>query len=220
MKLYFSVGDTGVHGLQSSDKEGPRLEEQQHRLPGRHDSGAATLDGQENLQADSRTTSATEYEPCVDSFGNVFRQRQRRRTATSRTRICHVLARRQLRVSSARPRPDALARGSSPAWCRKILRTYLRLADGHVRLRRQGCCRRKYWGQPLHTDRPGARATCGAYHLTAQGRELRREGAEDVVESTDNWFPPLRRVRLPQMAACSSRDWYDPGVGGARHGWT
>ena len=36
MKLYFSVGDQGVHGLQSSDGKGRKWHEQQHRLPGRH----------------------------------------------------------------------------------------------------------------------------------------------------------------------------------------
>ena len=36
MKLYFSVGDTGVHGLQGVRRQGPQVEQQRHRLPGRH----------------------------------------------------------------------------------------------------------------------------------------------------------------------------------------
>src|SRR5215831_3055059 len=67
-KLYFSVGDTGVHGLQSSDGKGRKWE------TNHTDCQAGTiwrsdLDGK-NLELIAHNFR-NEYEPCVDSFGTV-----------------------------------------------------------------------------------------------------------------------------------------------------
>src|SRR5947209_12716139 len=69
MKLYFTVGDTGVHGLRSADKKGRTW-----RSNGT-DCRAGTiwrcdLDGK-NLELIAHNFR-NEYEPCVDSFGTVF----------------------------------------------------------------------------------------------------------------------------------------------------
>src|SRR5438093_12461251 len=86
-KLYFSVGDTGVHDLQSSNGKGRKWE------TNHTDCQAGTiwrcdLDGK-NLELIAHNFR-NEYEPCVDSFGNIFVS-DNDDDGSQQTRICYVM---------------------------------------------------------------------------------------------------------------------------------
>src|ERR1700722_666238 len=87
LKLYFSVGDRGVHGLQSSDGKGRKWESNST------DCRAGTIwrcdmDGK-NLELIAHNFR-NNYEPSVDSFGTIFVS-DNDDDGNQQTRICYVM---------------------------------------------------------------------------------------------------------------------------------
>jgi putative membrane-bound dehydrogenase-like protein len=203
-KLYFSVGDQGVAGLQSSDGKGRKW------TSNNTDCRAGTiwrcdLDGK-NLELIAHNFR-NEYEPCVDSFGNVFVS-DNDDDGNQQTRICHVLPGGNYGYHP-RGRGESHWHEEQPGVVPKILRTYFGSPTGMC-VYEGKLLPKKYQGQLLHTDAGPRHVRC--YHLTPKGASYAVE-REDVVTSSDNWFRPSDVCVAPDGSVFVA-DWYDPGVGG------
>jgi putative membrane-bound dehydrogenase-like protein len=204
MRLYFSVGDQGVHGLQSSDGKG------RNWTSNETDCTAGTiwrcdLDGK-NLELIAHNFR-NEYEPCCDSFGTVFVS-DNDDDGNQQTRICYVMPGGNYGYHPRGPNQTHWheeQRGVVP----KILRTYFGSPTGMC-VYEGTLLPKKYWGQPLHTDAGPAQVRC--YHLAADGAGYTVD-REDMVQSTDKWFRPSDVCVAPDGSVYVA-DWYDPGVGG------
>ncbi len=203
MKLYFSIGDPGVHDLQSSDGKGRKFSSNNT------DVQAGTiwrceLDGTKlELLADN---FRNEYEPCVDSFGTIMVS-DNDDDGQQQTRICYVMPGGNYGYHAAHK--TSHWNEEQPGIVPKILRTYFGAPTG-ICFYEGTLLPKQYWGQPLHTDAGPREVRC--YHLTADGAgyDVKRE---DMVTSTDNWFRPSDICVAPDGSAYIA-DWYDPGVGG------
>ena len=203
-KLYFTVGDTGVHGLQSSDKKGRKWNNNST------DCRAGTvwkceLDGTKlELVAHNFRNN---YECCVDSFGTVFLS-DNDDDGNQQTRICHVIPGGNYGYHP-RGKGQTHWHEEQPGVVPKILRTYFGSPTG-ICVYEGKLLPRKYRGALLHTD-AGPRQV-RAYRLKPKGASYAVE-REEIVESKDNWFRPSDVCVGPDGSAYVA-DWYDPGVGG------
>lgn len=203
-KLYFSVGDQGVHGLQSSDGKGRKWHSNST------DCRAGTvwrcdLDGK-NLELLAHNFR-NPYEPCVDSFGTVFIS-DNDDDGNRQTRICYVMPGGNYGYHP-RGRGQSHWHEEQPGIVPKILRTYFGSPTGMC-VYEGTLLPKKYRGQPLHTDAGPRHVRC--YHLKEKGAGYDVD-REDMVTSTDNWFRPSDICVAPDGSVFVA-DWYDPGVGG------
>ncbi|HEY7425985.1 MAG TPA: PVC-type heme-binding CxxCH protein, partial [Gemmataceae bacterium] len=144
-KLYFSVGDTGVHGLQSSDGKGRKWQSNNT------DCRAGTiwrcdLDGK-NLELIAHNFR-NEYEPCVDSFGTVFVS-DNDDDGNQQTRICYVMPGGNYGYHPRGP-GQSHWHEEQPGVVPKILRTGFGSPTGMC-VYEGTLLPKKYWGQLLHT---------------------------------------------------------------------
>jgi putative membrane-bound dehydrogenase-like protein len=203
-KLYFSVGDQGVHGLQSSDGKGRKWSSNDT------DCRAGTiwrceLDGT-NLELIAHNFR-NEYEPCVDSFGTVFVS-DNDDDGNQQTRICYVMPGGNYGYHPRGP-GQSHWHEEQPGVVPKILRTYFGSPTGMC-VYEGTLLPKKYQGQLLHTDAGPRHVRC--YHLKENGAGYDVD-REDMVTSTDNWFRPSDVCVAPDGSVFVA-DWYDPGVGG------
>lgn len=203
-KLYFSVGDTGVHGLQSADGKGRKWHSNDT------DCRAGTiwrcdLDGK-NLELIAHNFR-NEYEPCVDSFGTVFVS-DNDDDGNQQTRICYVMPGGNYGYHPRGP-GQSHWHEEQPGVVPKILRTGFGSPTGMC-VYEGTLLPKKYWGQLLHTDAGPRHLRC--YHLKPKGAGYDVD-REDLVTSTDNWFRPSDICVAPDGSVFVA-DWYDPGVGG------
>jgi putative membrane-bound dehydrogenase-like protein len=203
-KLYFSVGDTGVHGLQSADGKGRKWHSNDT------DCRAGTiwrcdLDGK-NLELLAHNFR-NEYEPCVDSFGTVFVS-DNDDDGNQQTRICYVMPGGNYGYHPRGP-GQSHWHEEQPGVVPKILRTGFGSPTGMC-VYEGTLLPKKYRGQLLHTDAGPRHVRC--YHLKPKGAGYDVD-REDMVTSTDNWFRPSDICVAPDGSVFVA-DWYDPGVGG------
>jgi putative membrane-bound dehydrogenase-like protein len=203
-KLYFSVGDQGVENLQSSDGKGRKW------TTNHTDCQAGTIwrcdmDGK-NLELIAHNFR-NEYEPCVDSFGNIFVS-DNDDDGNQQTRICFVMPGGNYGYWPRGPH-ESHWHEEQPGVVPKILRTYFGSPTGMC-VYEGTLLPKKYWGQLLHTDAGPRHVRC--YHLTPKGAGYDVD-REDMVTSTDTWFRPSDICVAPDGSAFVS-DWYDQGVGG------
>jgi putative membrane-bound dehydrogenase-like protein len=203
-RLYFSVGDTGVKDLKSSDGKGPTFNSNSVDLR------AGTvwrcdLDGRhlELIAHNFRNN----YMPAIDSFGNVFIS-DNDDDGNQQTRICFVMPGGNY---GYHPRGAGQTHWheEQPGVVPKVLRTFFGSPTGMCFYEGQ-LLPEKYRGQMLHTD-AGPRQL-RSYRATPKGAGFDVE-REDMVTSTDNWFRPSD-VRVGPDGSVFIADWYDPGVGG------
>src|SRR5262249_32833098 len=211
-KLYFSVGDTGVHGLQSSDGKGRKWTSNDT------DCRAGTiwrcdLDGK-NLELIAHNFR-NEYEPCVDSFGTIFTS-DNDDDGNEQTRICYVMPGGNYGYPPRGP-GQTHWHEEQPGVVPKILRTGFGSPTGMCvyegTLLPLASRERKLKGfttHLLHTDAGPREVRC--YHLKPDGAGYQVE-KEVLVSSTDTWFRPSDICVAPDGSAFVA-DWYDPGVGG------
>lgn len=202
MKLYFSVGDTGVKGLK--DKNGKVW------TSNTTDCRAGTiwrcdLDGK-NLEQIAHNFR-NNYEPCVDSFGTVFIS-DNDDDGNQQTRICYVMPGGNYGYHPRGP-GQTHWHEEQPGVVPKILRTGFGSPTGMC-VYEGTLLPKKYWGQLLHCDAGPRHVRC--YHLKPQGAGYDVD-REDMVQSTDNWFRPSDVCVAPDGSVFIA-DWYDPGVGG------
>lgn len=210
-KLYFTVGDGGVNGLQSSDKKGPVFKSNGT------DCRAGTIwrcnpdgTGVELIAHNFRNN----YEGCVDSFGTVFLS-DNDDDGNQQTRICYVMPGGNYGYHPRGP-GQTHWHEEQPGVVPKILRTFFGSPTG-ICVYEGNLLPEKYRGQLLHTDAGPRHVRC--YHLKANGAGYDVD-REDMVESKDSWFRPSDICVGPDGSVYVA-DWYDPGVGGHGMGdWT
>src|SRR5438132_8901158 len=201
-KLYFSVGDQGVHDLQSSDGKGRKW------TTNHTDCQAGTiwrcdLDGK-NLELIAHNFR-NEYEPCVDSFGNIFVS-DNDDDGNQQTRICFVMPGGNYGYWPRGPH-ESHWHEEQPGVVPKILRTYFGSPTGMC-VYEGTLLPKKYCGHLLHTDAGPRHVRC--YHLKPNGAGYDVD-REDMVTSTDTWFRPSDICVAPDASAFVT-DWYDPGL--------
>ncbi len=205
MKLYFSVGDTGVKNLQSSDGKGRKWTSNDT------DCRAGTIwrcnmDGT-NLELIAHNFR-NEYEPCVDSFGTVFVS-DNDDDGQQQTRICYVMPGGNYGYHATGKKVSHWNE-ELPGVVPKILRTGFGSPTGMC-VYEGTLLPKKYWGQLLHTDAGPRHVRC--YHLTPKGAGYDVDREDMVTNDKDSWFRPSDICVAPDGSVFVA-DWYDPGVGG------
>src|SRR5262245_58196373 len=203
-KLYFSVGDQGVHNLQSSDGKGRKWTTNHTDCQG-GTIWRCDLDGK-NLELIAHNFR-NNYEPCVDSFGNIFIS-DNDDDGNQQTRICYVMPGGNYGYWPRGP-GQTHWQEEQPGVVPKILRTGFGSPTGMC-VYEGTLLPKKYWGQLLHVDAGPRHVRC--YHLKPHGAGYDVD-RQDIVTSTDTWFRPSDICVAPDGSVFIA-DWYDPGVGG------
>jgi putative membrane-bound dehydrogenase-like protein len=210
-KLYFTVGDQGVDGLQSSDGKGRKWKSNDT------DCRAGTvwrcdMDGT-NLELIAHNFR-NNYECCVNSFGEVWLS-DNDDDGSQQTRICYVMPGGNYGYYP-RGKGESHWHEEQPGIVHKVLRTGFGSPTG-ICFYEGSLLPEKYRGQLLHTD-AGPREF-RALHIKPKGAGYELE-KENLVTSTDTWFR-LSDVCVAPDGSVMLADWYDPGVGGHGMGdWT
>jgi putative membrane-bound dehydrogenase-like protein len=213
-KLYFTVGDSGVTGLQSKDGKGKKWVTT--RDP-KGDCQAGTvwrcdLDGThlELIAHNFRNN----YECCVDSFGEIWLS-DNDDDGNQQTRICHVLPGGNYGYWP-RGAGQSHWHEEQPGVVHKTLRTGFGSPTG-ICFYEGSLLPAKYRGQLLHADAGPREIRCFHRRPKGAGYELDKTL---MLTSTDGWFRPSDVCVAPDGSVFVA-DWYDPGVGGHGMGdWT
>ncbi len=210
-KLYFTVGDSGVKDLQSSDGKGKKwttnTTDVQKGTVWRCD-----FDGK-NLELIAHNFR-NNYECCVNSFGEVWLS-DNDDDGNQQTRICFVMPGGNYGYGPRGP-GQSHWHEEQPGIVHKTLRTGFGSPTG-ICFYEGTLLPKRFHGQLLHTD-AGPREL-RAFHIQAKGagHALTKE---NMLTSTDNWFR-LSDVCVAPDGSVFVCDWYDPGVGGHGMGdWT
>ncbi|MFO0849736.1 MAG: PVC-type heme-binding CxxCH protein [Gemmataceae bacterium] len=203
-KLYFTVGDSGVDGLQSSDGQGKKWK------TNNTDCQAGTvwrcdMDGK-NLELIAHNFR-NNYECCVDSFGEIWLS-DNDDDGNQQTRICHVLPGGNYGYWPRGP-GQSHWHEEQPGVVHKTLRTGFGSPCG-ITFYEGALLPEKFRGQLLHADAGPREIRCFHRKPKGAGYELDKTL---MLTSTDNWFRPSDVCVAPDGSVFVA-DWYDPGVGG------
>jgi putative membrane-bound dehydrogenase-like protein len=210
-KLYFTVGDSGVKDLQSSDGKGKKFTSNQT------DCRAGTVwrcdfDGK-NLELIAHNFR-NNYECCVNSFGDIWLS-DNDDDGNQQTRICFVMPGGNYGYHPRGP-GQSHWHEEQPGIVHKAMRTGFGSPTG-ICFYEGTLLPKKYQGQLLHTDAGPRELRC--FHIKPKGAGFELE-KENLITSTDNWFR-LSDVCVAPDGSVLVCDWYDPGVGGHGMGdWT
>lgn len=203
-KLYFTVGDSGVDGLKSSDGKGRVWKTNDT------DCRAGTVwrcdpDGT-NLELIAHNFR-NNYECCVDSFGEVWLS-DNDDDGNQQTRICFVMPGGNYGYYP-RGAGQTHWHEEQPGIVHKTLRTGFGSPTG-ITFNEGGLFGDKYRGALLHCDAGPREVRAFFRKPKGAGYELDKEV---ILTSSDNWFRPSDVTVAPDgsIFVC---DWYDPGVGG------
>lgn len=210
-KLYFTVGDSGVKGLQASDGKGRKW------YKGEPDCQAGTvwkcdLDGK-NLELIAHNFR-NNYEATVNSAGEVWLS-DNDDDGNQQTRICFVMPGGNYGYYP-RGAGQTHWHEEQPGIVHKTLRTGFGSPTG-ITFYEGTLLPEKYRGQLFHCDAGPRELRCFMKKPKGAGYELEKE---NIITSTDNWFR-LADVCVAPDGSILMADWYDPGVGGHGMGdWT
>jgi putative membrane-bound dehydrogenase-like protein len=203
-KLYFTVGDSGVDGLKSSDGKGRVWKTNDT------DCRAGTVwrcdpDGT-NLELIAHNFR-NNYECCVDSFGEIWLS-DNDDDGNQQTRICFVMPGGNYGYYPRGP-GQTHWHEEQPGIVHKVLRTGFGSPTG-ITFYEGSLLPEKYRGALLHCDAGPREVRAFFRKPKGAGYELDKEV---ILTSSDNWFRPSDVTVAPDgsIFVC---DWYDPGVGG------
>jgi putative membrane-bound dehydrogenase-like protein len=203
-KLYFTVGDAGVNGLQSADGKGRKWSSNAT------DCRAGTvwrcdMDGT-NLELIAHNFR-NNYECCVNSFGEVWLS-DNDDDGNKQTRICFVMPGGNYGYHPRGP-GQTHWHEEQPGIVHKTLRTGQGSPTG-ITFYEGSLFPKKYQGALLHCDCAPAEVRWFFPKPKGAGYELEKEL---LLTSSDNWFRPSDVCVAPDGSIFVA-DWYDRGVGG------
>src|SRR6185312_6051235 len=203
-KLYFTVGDAGVNGLQGTDKKGPVFKSNTTTIQ-KGTVWRCDIDGShlELIAHNFRNN----YECCVDSFGEIWLS-DNDDDGNQQTRICFVMPGGNYGYG---PRGDGKSHWheEDPGIVHKTLRTGFGSPTG-ITFYEGSLFPKKYSGSLLHCDAGPREVRAFFRKPKGAGYELDKEV---ILTSTDNWFRPSDVCVAPDGSIFVA-DWYDKGVGG------
>lgn len=210
-KFYFTVGDSGVGGLQASDGKGPKWTSNDKDVQ-KGTVWRCDMDGK-NLELIAHNFR-NNYECCVNSFGEIWLS-DNDDDGNQQTRICHVMPGGNYGYGPRGP-GQTHWHEEQPGIVHKVFRAGFGSPTG-ICFYEGNLLPKKYHGQLFHTDAGPRELRC--FHLKPKGAGYEAE-KENLVTSTDNWFR-LSDVCVAPDGSVILSDWYDPGVGGHGMGdWT
>lgn len=225
-KLYFTVGDAGVDGLQSKEGTGknlnplfPPVEDGKVRkwTSNTTDCRAGTvwrcdLDGN-NLELIAHNFR-NNYEATVDSFGEIWLS-DNDDDGNQQTRICHVYPGGNYGYHPRGP-GQSHWHEEQPGIVHKTMRTGFGSPTG-ICFYEGNLLPEAYRGDLLHADAGPREIRYFKRIPKGAGYELEKTV---ILTSSDNWFRPSDVCVAPDGSVIVA-DWYDPGVGGHGMGdWT
>jgi len=210
-KLYFTVGDQGVKGVQASDGKGRKFESNRTDCQG-GTVWRCDLDGK-NLELIAHNFR-NNYEACVDSFGEIWLS-DNDDDGNQQTRICHVMPGGNYGYFP-RGQGQSHWHEEQPGIVHKTLRTGFGSPTG-IQFYEGNLLPKQYHNTLMHTD-------AGPRELRAFTRKPKGAGYELdkalMLTSSDNFYRPSDVCTAPDGSVFVC-DWYDPGVGGHGMGdWT
>ena len=210
-KLYFTVGDSGVNGLQSSDGKGKKWSSNTTDVQ-KGTVWRCDLDGK-NLELIAHNFR-NNYEACVDSFGEIWLS-DNDDDGNQQTRICFVFPGGNYGYGPRGP-GQSHWHEEQPGIVHKTLRTGFGSPTG-IQFYEGSLLPKQYANTLMHCD-------AGPREVRAFTRKPKGAGYEldkaNILTSSDNWFRPSDVCTAPDGSVFVS-DWYDPGVGGHGMGdWT
>ncbi len=210
-KLYFTVGDSGVTGLQSKDGKGPKFVSNATTIQ-KGTVWRCDLDGNhvELIAHNFRNN----YEACVDSFGEIWLS-DNDDDGNQQTRICFVMPGGNYGYGPRGP-GQTHWHEEQPGIVHKAMRTGFGSPTG-ICFYEGTLLPKQYQGDLIHADAGPREIRYFQRKPKGAGYELEKH---DMLTSTDNWFRPSDVCVAPDGSVFVS-DWYDPGVGGHGMGdWT
>jgi putative membrane-bound dehydrogenase-like protein len=203
-KLYFTVGDSGVGGLQSADGKGKKWTSNDTDVQ-KGTVWRCDMDGT-NLELIAHNFR-NNYECCVDSFGEVWLS-DNDDDGNQQTRICFVMPGGNYGYGPRGP-GQTHWHEEQPGIVHKTLRTGFGSPTG-ITFYEGTSFDKKYTGSLLHCD-AGPREVRW-FHRKPKGAGYELE-KEVLLTSSDNWFRPSDVCVAPDGSIFVA-DWYDRGVGG------
>jgi putative membrane-bound dehydrogenase-like protein len=210
-KLYFTVGDSGVTGLQSKDGKGKKYVSNTTDVQ-KGTVWRCDLNGN-NLELIAHNFR-NNYEACVDSFGEIWLS-DNDDDGNQQTRICHVYPGGNYGYGPRGP-GQSHWHEEQPGIVHKTLRTGFGSPTG-ICFYEGKLLPKQYQGDLIHAD-------AGPREIRYFKRKPKGAGYElekiNMLTSSDNWFRPSDVCVAPDGSVFVA-DWYDPGVGGHGMGdWT